>query len=204
MHSNTLSKIQLETSSVLLRPLQANDDQYLQHYAVNAPEIFTYLLVQPNNMEEMKSYVDKAIKSTENGNSLAFIVYDKTTQEYAGCTRIYDIDWEHKNLQIGYTWYGKKFWGTHINKHCKYLLLHHAFETMQFERAGFRADARNERSIAAIKSLGCQVEGVLRSHMYLPQGGRRDSILLSMLKHEWFSHCKTNLLAQIHAKQSTF
>ena len=53
------------------------------------------------------------------------------------------------------------------------------------ERVEFRADNNNARSIAAMKSIGCVVEGVLRANMPKVDGGRRDSIILSVLKNEW-------------------
>ena len=56
-----------------------------------------------------------------------------------------------------------------------------------------RADARNERSITAMKSIGCIPEGILRSNMPLQDGGRRDSIVLSILKNEWEYSVKENL-----------
>jgi RimJ/RimL family protein N-acetyltransferase len=96
-------------------------------------------------------------------------------------------------LQLGYTWYGKEFQGTGLNKHCKYLLLEFAFEKMQVERVEFRADANNEKSIAAMKSIGCTVEGILRKNVKKPEGGRRDSIILSILKDEWNQQVKQNL-----------
>jgi RimJ/RimL family protein N-acetyltransferase len=100
-------------------------------------------------------------------------------------------------LQLGYTWYGEKFRGTKLNKHCKFLLLQFAFEELGMERVEFRADARNQRSIAAMKSLGCMVEGVLRSNMPLEDGGRRDSIVLSILKSEWQNGVKEGLRAKL-------
>jgi RimJ/RimL family protein N-acetyltransferase len=42
----------------------------------------------------------------------------------------YDINLEFKTLLLGFTWYGKQFRGTGLNKHCKYLLLQFAFETL--------------------------------------------------------------------------
>jgi len=60
-------------------------------------------------------------------------------------------------------------------------------------RVEFRADARNDRSIAAMKSIGCKPEGILRSHMWLEDGTRRDSIVLSILKEEWENGVKENL-----------
>jgi RimJ/RimL family protein N-acetyltransferase len=62
------------------------------------------------------------------------------------------------------------------------------------ERVEFRADNNNERSIAAMKSIGCKVEGILRNHMpTLGSDARMDSIILSILKNEWFDEVKENL-----------
>jgi RimJ/RimL family protein N-acetyltransferase len=67
------------------------------------------------------------------------------------------------------------------------------------ERVEFRADNNNERSIAAMKSIGCKVEGVLRSHMPTANGDvRRDSIVLSILKNEWFNEVKENLEKKLY------
>lgn len=103
----------------------------------------------------------------------------------------------NKCLQLGFTWYGKAFQGTGLNKHCKYLLLNYAFETMDIERVEFRADNRNARSIAAMKSIGCKVEGILRSNGWTNTGERRDSIVLSILKEEWFSAVKKELKSKL-------
>ncbi|MNL68872.1 hypothetical protein D3C87_1936570 [compost metagenome] len=54
-----------------------------------------------------------------------------------------------------------------------------------FERVEFAADTTNARSIAAMKSIGCTEEGILRSHVIRLDGTRRDTIVLSMLGYEW-------------------
>jgi len=66
------------------------------------------------------------------------------------------------------------------------------------ERVEFRADLKNERSVTAMKNIGCTIEGVLRSNMSLANGRRRDSIVLSILKKEWYDSVKNNLLAKTH------
>ena len=124
-------------------------------------------------------------------------MYDKQTNKYAGSTRFYDIQVQSHTLQLGYTWYGKDFRGTGLNKHCKFLLLQLAFEELGMERVEFRADARNERSIAAMKSIGCTVEGILRQNVPLRDGGRRDSIILSILKSEWEGGVKERLKGKL-------
>lgn len=126
-----------------------------------------------------------------------FIVFDKRTNEYAGSTRFYDINLSFQTLQLGYTWYGKRFRGTGLNAHCKYLLLQFAFEEMNMLRVEFRADNMNERSIAAMKKIGCTVEGTLREDVPKVSGGRRNSVILSILKSEWESGVKKDLKHQL-------
>jgi N-acetyltransferase len=48
-----------------------------------------------------------------------------------------------------------------------------------------------------MKSIGCKVDGVLRANMPKRQGGRRDSIVLSVLKDEWFGEVKQALAAKL-------
>ena len=110
---------------------------------------------------------------------------------------MYDIQIDNASLQIGYTWYGKEFQGTGVNKNCKYLLLEFAFDRLKMERVECRADNENRRSIHAMKSIGFSVEGVLRSNSYKPDGTRRDSIVLSMLKAEWNNAIKNKLKESI-------
>lgn len=184
----------LEDETVLLRPLQESDVENLLEISMNEPETWKYSLVQANGKENLEKYIQIALKAREKGTEFPFIVFDKKSGKYAGSTRFYDINLEFKTLQLGYTWYGKAFRGTGLNKHCKFLLLQFAFETLGIERVEFRADNNNERSIAAMKSIGCKVEGVLRNHMpTLESEVRRDSIVLSILRNEWFDAVKDNL-----------
>jgi RimJ/RimL family protein N-acetyltransferase len=185
----------LENSVVRLTPLSMDDFDKLVGFATNEPELWTYSLLQANSPERMKTYIEKALKDRQNKTGYAFLVFDKRTNQYAGSTRFYDIQTENAALQLGFTWYGKAFQGTGLNKSCKYLLLEFAFEVLNMERVEFRADNENDRSINAMKSIGCIVEGVLRSNTYKPNGERRDSIVLSILKDEWYRAVKPKLKA---------
>lgn len=183
----------LEDGRVLLRPLEPTDDKYLRVFSQSEPDIWKYSLVSAANDEGLKRYMNIAFAEKGKKTQYPFIVFDKQANEYAGCTRYYNINIDFQSLEIGYTWYGKKFQGTGLNKHCKYLLLQFAFESAGLERVAFRADSNNARSIAAMKSIGCMVEGILRKDVPVPLGGRRDSIILSILKDEWFDHVKEDL-----------
>jgi RimJ/RimL family protein N-acetyltransferase len=187
----------LEDKSILLRPLVTTDLEFLLPFAINEPDTWYYSAKNPAGEDGMREYIAEAQENREAGKEYPFIVYDKTTGRYAGSTRFYDIQNDNRSVQLGYTWYGKDFRGTAVNKHCKFLLLSFVFETMGFERLEFRADARNERSIAAMKSIGCTVEGILRNHMFLYHGERRSSIILSILKDEWLGGVKEMLSGKL-------
>ena len=184
----------LEDDLVILRPLQQEDFNYLLPFSLNEPELWKYSLVSAEGGEGLQNYMNITFKAKDEGKEYPFIVFDKRANEYAGSTRFYDIQNDLQTLQLGYTWYGKKFQGTGLNKHCKYLLLSFAFEQIGMERFELRADNNNARSIAAMKSLGCKVDGILRSNMPTrEEGRRRDSIVLSILKDEWFNSVKESL-----------
>lgn len=175
----------LEDEQVLLRPLLADDYRHLLRFAINEPELWQYSLVQAAGAGNLHRYIQLALKGRISGMEYPFIVFDKLQDAYAGTTRFYDLQPVNATVQLGYTWYGKAHQGTGLNKHCKFLLLQFAFGQMQMARVEFRADALNERSIAAMKSIGCTVEGILRSNGLRPDGSRRDSMVLSILKEEW-------------------
>lgn len=188
----------LEDNVVLLRPLQHSDLENLLEISENEPETWEYSLVRANGKANLINYIQIAIEAKAKGTEFPFIVLDKKSGKYAGSTRFYDINFNFKTLQLGYTWYGKAFRGTGLNKHCKFLLLQFAFETLGMERVEFRADNNNVRSIAAMKSIGCTVEGILRSHMpTIEDSVRRDSIVLSILKSEWELNVKDNLVLKL-------
>ena len=187
------AQYKLEDERVLLRPLNVTDDEHLLSFALHEQETWQYSSQAAFGADGLSEYISAALAARVAGKEYPFIVYDKKTSKYAGSTRFYDIQPQNLTLQLGYTWYGKDFRGTGLNKHCKFLLLQFAFEELGMVRVEFRADARNERSIAAMKSIGCTVEGIMRSNIPTREGGRRDSIILSILKSEWESVVKQRL-----------
>lgn len=192
-------EIILENERVLLRPIQVSDASLLGHYVNEEPDLWQYSLAAITNTIDLEKYIQAAIEARENKTSYAFIVFDKLLNTYVGCTRFYDIQLNFQTTQIGYTWYSKKSWGTKLNENCKFLLLQFAFDQIGFERVEFRADNNNKRSIAAMQKIGCTVEGVLRNHLPMPNGKRRDSIILSILKEDWNASLKQTLAAKLKA-----
>lgn len=188
----------LEDERVLLRPIREDDFDNLLPFSLNEPDIWFYGLVTAAGEDNLRKYIDTAVKNLTDKKEYPFIVYDKKAGRYAGSTRFYDIQQPFLTTQLGYTWYGKEFQRSGLNRHCKLLLLTYVFEEWGLERCEFRADANNAKSITAMKAIGCVEEGILRNHMPLANGGRRDSIVLSILKTEWFGGVKEELITKVH------
>jgi RimJ/RimL family protein N-acetyltransferase len=133
----------------------------------------------------LKNYVQTAVDGYQLKTTIPFIVYDKETQTYAGCTRFGLINWNNKVLHIGWTWIGHAFQGTGLNTHMKFLMLHYAFETLVFEKVEFRIDERNQKSRKAVEKIGATLEGVLRQDTLMQDGFRRSTCCYGILKSEW-------------------
>jgi RimJ/RimL family protein N-acetyltransferase len=194
MNFNFKEEYILENEIVLLRPLQLSDYHYLLDFSIHEPEIWSF---NANGGEDLQKYISNAVKQREDEREYPFIVFDKRSNKYVGSTRFYGIFLEVKTIEIGYTWYGKAYQGTGVNKNCKHLLLEFAFEKLQMERVAFAANTKNERSINAMKSIGCTVEGVLRNCSTDAKGERIDATRLSIIKNEWFEDVKFKLESKL-------
>lgn len=136
----------------------------------------------PSNANEMRSFVDSAIVRPE---TLAFAVVDADTGELRGSSSLYDYVPAQGRVEIGSTFYGRRFWGGVTNPACKWLLLDFAFNELGLFRVALRCDTRNQRSIDAIRRLGAIEEGTLRGHRIAADGSRGDSKYFSILLPEW-------------------
>ncbi len=135
--------------------------------------------------EDLKDYVQTAIDGYYHKTIIPFIIYDKQTQTYAGSTRFGLINWKNKVLHIGWTWIGKQFQGTGLNKHMKFLMLQYAFETLEFDKVEFRIDERNMASRKAVEKLNAKLEGILRKDTLMLDGFKRSTCCYGVLKEEW-------------------
>lgn len=189
----------LENDFVKLTPLEPKHVSELLEIS-NEPDIWTYSFIKGNGLENLTDYIESTVQARKSKKEYPFLVFDKIQNKVAGCTRYYDIIPSLQSLRVGYTWYGKDFRGTKLNKSCKYLLFDFAFNHLNFERIGLGAYAENKISIAAMESVGCTKEGIFRN--FLPtKNGRTDAVLYSILKNEWEMHEKTALYRKI---ESTF
>jgi len=142
--------------------------------------------------QKLRAYVEVAINGFYNKTIIPFIIYDKKKQAYAGSTRFGLIDSINSVLHIGWTWIGRDFQGTGLNKHMKFLMLQYAFEVLAFDKVEFRIDERNLRSRKAVEKIGATLEGTLRKDTLMKDGFKRSTCCYGILKEEWPSIKTTN------------
>jgi RimJ/RimL family protein N-acetyltransferase len=82
----------------------------------------------------------------------AFVVIDKRTQQVIGSTRFYGYDPKKSEIEIGWTFLARKYWGGRYNREMKELLLDHAFKFV--EKVVFYVGQQNFRSQKAMEKIG--------------------------------------------------
>ncbi len=174
----------LESDRVLLRPLSLEDEEALQLIA-DDDSLWVYGLQDLSKPGELNIYIRKALEDRENETTAIWVIIDKKTNQMAGCTRLAEISWKDERGQIGWTWIGRDFQGSGLNKEMKFLILSYGFEVLGLNRIEFKADERNHQSRQALLSIGAMREGILRQHMKIHNGYIRNTVFYSILASEW-------------------
>ena len=185
----------LEGDTIALLPLDASHKDALLTSAKDGILWELWYTSVPSSAT-INNYLDKALAEKENGQAYPFVVFHKKTKQIIGSTRYYNLQPEHRRLEIGYTWYAKSYQRTRVNTECKYLLLQYAFEIKHCIAVQFMADWHNIASRNAIARLGAHQDGLLRNHRLNSDGSYRDSVVFSITENEW-SGVKKNLTQKL-------
>jgi RimJ/RimL family protein N-acetyltransferase len=180
----TLTPLALEGHGIRLEPLTADHRDGLAAAAADGRlwELWFTSVPEPQQVPE---YITTALDGQAAGHMLPWAVRDLASGSIVGSTRYHDIVPELDRVEIGWTWYAKSRQRTHVNTACKRLLFAHAFETLGCRVVGLRTDNFNFASQRAIAALGAKKDGVLRHHGKRRDGSARDSVVFSVLAHEW-------------------
>ena len=191
----------LKNEMIELIPLNEKHESELFNISNNR-KIWEHFTENGFGKKNFKIYIRNAILKREDKIEYPFVIKDLRINKIAGMTRLYDVSNSLKNIKIGHTWIGENFQGTGLNKTCKFLLFEFIFEKLKFERIGFGASELNIKSIKAMKSVGCKIEGEFRG--YLPSESankfkRINIVLLSILRNEWETKVKNELKHKLKA-----
>jgi RimJ/RimL family protein N-acetyltransferase len=87
-------------------------------------------------------------------------VIDTQTQQIIGSTRFHGYDPEKSEIEIGWTFLARKYWGGRYNAEMKQLMLAHAFRFV--ENVVFFVGEDNIRSQKATEKIGAVTSGTAK------------------------------------------
>jgi N-acetyltransferase len=192
---NMADRVVLQGRVALLEPLALANVDGLFAAASEDRSSYRYTRV-PDNAEDMRSFVAKALEEEAAGVALPFAVRRADSGQTVGTSRFLELEyWSSPTVEgsdcvpnvaeIGSTWLAASAQRTSVNTEVKLLMLTHAFETWRVARVSFQTDARNQRSRTAIESIGAKYEGVRRAHKFAADGSIRNTAFFSIVRDEW-------------------
>lgn len=174
----------LQNDKVVLRPLEIND--FIRLYPVlTHPDIWRFTVTKFADEKDVREYIENSLSFRQQKSKYPFTLIEKTSGGIIGTTSLGSFSLNDKRVEIGWTYLGKDFHGTGLNRNCKYLLLKFLFDEAGFNRVEFKTDVLNLQSRKALHNIGAVEEGILRSHTVNHDGRRRNSVYYSILKDEW-------------------
>jgi RimJ/RimL family protein N-acetyltransferase len=137
----------LKDELIELRPLTPSDWDEL--FAVASDSLIWEQHPEPDRYKEevFRIFFKDAMESGG-----AFVIIDSKTQRIIGSTRFYGYNANESEIEIGWTFLARKYWGGRYNAATKRLLLNHAFNFV--ERVVFFVGQNNVRSQRAMEKLG--------------------------------------------------
>ena len=178
----------LRGDRVLLEPLSpAHHDGLVA--AARDGELWNLWYTSVPTPEGMRQEIDRRMGLQEKGSMLPFttrlVDADGGPGRIIGMTTYMNIDQDTPRVEIGSTWNAASAQRTGTNTESKFLLLRHAFDVFACPAVEFRTHWLNHQSRKAIERLGAKQDGVLRSHSRTRSGELRDTVVYSILAHEW-------------------
>jgi RimJ/RimL family protein N-acetyltransferase len=161
----------LRGNLVELHPLRAEDFETL-FQAASDPLIWEQHPESDRYKREVfQKFFDGAIESKG-----AFAVMDSKTGRMIGSSRYADYKPAESEIEIGWTFLERAFWGGAYNGEMKSLMLNHAFRFVR--RVVFRVGEHNLRSQKALRKLGAEVRG--RTEVAWPDGSVKAHLIFAL------------------------
>ena len=137
----------LQGQLVQLRPLRADDFEAL--YAVASDPL---IWEQHPASDRYKRDVFEVFFGEAMDSGGAFLVLDALDGRVIGSSRYFGYDEQTREIEIGWTFLARSYWGGTYNKEMKQLMLRHAFRFV--DRVIFLVGVGNLRSQRALEHIG--------------------------------------------------
>ncbi|MFD2902607.1 GNAT family N-acetyltransferase [Sphingobacterium anhuiense] len=177
------SELILENESILMRPLTIDDMDKIE--SISYSTALGEFGARVKNRSDLTDYFNFCLHAKQERELYPLIIIRKEEGAPIGLTMFGNISFQHKRLEIGWTWIGEEYQGTGINAICKRLLLDYSFDILDLRRVEFKIDINNFKSQRAIEKIGAVKEGLLRDYNIQSYGESKGTYVYSILQEEW-------------------
>jgi RimJ/RimL family protein N-acetyltransferase len=137
----------LKGNLIELRPLRPDDFDAL-FSAASDPLIWEQHPESDRYQRDVfQKYFDGALESKG-----AFAIIDRESGQIIGSSRYCNLNLTNREVEVGWTFLERRFWGGNYNRELKQLMLDHAFQFV--DRVLFVVGERNLRSQKALEKIG--------------------------------------------------
>jgi RimJ/RimL family protein N-acetyltransferase len=176
----------LEGLVVTLRPMRADDWQEM--YAVASDPLIWEVHPERHRYREeiFRPFFESGI-----AGKAALTILDRASDRIIGSSRYFGFDPGLSEIEVGWTFLARDFWGGSCNGEVKRLMLDHAFGFV--ETVVFWVGEGNVRSMRAMEKIG----GVMRDGMLMRDysWGSCPHVIYEIRKQDWRSSSTSDLPA---------
>ncbi|WP_235817418.1 GNAT family N-acetyltransferase [Gracilibacillus timonensis] len=181
VHNN----ISISNGRVFLREIIESDWNDIHEYA-SQEMVCQYQPWGPNTIEDTKNFVNQIMEEANNEKlrtRYVFAIIEKANKRLIGAGEFNIRDSFNRNGEIAYI-VNPKYWGKGIATEVANLIIDYGFKEHKMHRIFATCDPRNIGSSKVLQKVGMIQEGKIREDLLIKDGWR-DSLLYSILKHEW-------------------
>ncbi len=172
----------LKGESVILRAMERQDWEAVHAYA-SQPIVCQYQPWGPNSEKESYEFVTQVMLDASIIPRSRFVFAVIVKEQVIGAGEINIRDSSNRQGEIGYIIH-PDYWANGYATEVSKLLIDFGFKTLNLHRIFATCDPRNVGSAKVLEKVGMTNEGRIRQDLLL-RDGWRDSLLYSILMHEW-------------------
>lgn len=157
----------LETSRLILRPLELSDAESIYAYAKN-PKVSEYTLWEPHqSVTDSLSYIkDYAFRYYAEGTPEPFgIALKSNPGRVIGTVGCFWVSKDSRSMELAYA-LDEEHWGKGITSEASEAVLDYCFKTYGLKRIQAQCKAENKPSARVMQKVGMTYEGTLKSALF--------------------------------------
>ncbi len=190
---------QLTGSQLNLNPLTREDLRPLARALISAETWFSKTR-EINSEDRFVEYFLPKVEQQDRGECLTLVARKNQNNELVAMSTYQYPSPGFRKVEIGFTWVADRWQRTFVNTEMKFLMLKHAFETMETNRVEFWVHPNNEKSNGSMKRIGAKFEGCLRKWRFMPGSDDGNRNIYSIIDDEW-PIIRANLSSRIASAQ---